>query len=100
MALIGIVGGPLLWLVAEQAGYTLAYQGCDAQSRAWVMVPSVAVTALVLGTFAITAMAERKARGTREPQPLLAWMGIGVTAMMVVVMIASVVGPLLLRPCD
>ena len=100
LALTGIIGAPLVWLMAEEVAYALAYQACDAQSRSWVLVPTLAFTAIVFATFAVTLLAERKARTTREPQPLLAWMGIGIAAMMVVVMIASSIAPFLLRPCD
>lgn len=63
-------------------------------------MPTLAFTVLVLAMFTATYFAERHARSTAEPQPLLAWMGIGVAAMTVVVMLASSVGPFLLRPCD
>ena len=100
IALTGVIGAPLIWLAALQTGYVLAYQACDAQSRAWVTTPTIGALAVLLGVFGITWFAERRARTIREPQPLLSWLGIGVAAMMVVVMMASSVAPLVLRPCD
>ena len=99
-ALITIIGAPLMWLTAEQAGYVLAYQACDSESRSWVTLPTLAMTVLVSAMCAATYAIERRARSTPEPQRFLAWMSIGVAAMIVVVMLASSVGPLLLRPCD
>ena len=100
IALIAIIGAPLVWLTAEEIGYAFAYQACDAQSRIWVTAPTIAFTAVVLAIFAAVSVSERRSRTTREPQPLLAWMGIGIAAMIVVVMFASLIGPLVLRPCD
>ena len=100
IALLAIIGTPLLWLSAEQAGYVLAYQACDSESRSWVAIPTMAVTVVVAAMLAAIVLVERRSRGTNEPQPLLAWMGIGVAAMIVIVMLASTVAPLLLRPCD
>ena len=100
MALAGVIGAPLIWLTALQAGYVLSYQACDQRSRAWVTAPTAAAIVILVAILGITYVAELRARGTREPQPLLSWMGIGVAAMMVIVMAASIIAPLILRPCD
>jgi len=100
IALAGVIGAPLVWLAALETGYVLAYQACDDRSRAWVTAPTAAAIVILLAILGITYIGERRARHTREPQPLLSWMGIGVTVMMVIVMIASIVAPLMLRPCD
>jgi hypothetical protein len=100
MAFAGVIGAPLIWLAALQTGYVLAYQACDARSRAWVAAPTIGAVAILLVMLGITQIAERRSRHTREPQPLLSWLGVGVAAMMVVIMIASSIAPLVLRPCD
>ena len=100
MAFAGIIGAPLAWLTALQTGYILAYQACDADSRSWVVIPSAAAVAIVIAALAVALLAATRARHTNEPQPTLAWVGVGVAALMAVVMIASIIAPVLLRPCD
>jgi hypothetical protein len=100
MAFAGLIGAPFIWLTALQTGYVLAYQACDSQSRSWVTVP----TAVFLGATAMTLLiafsGRRRAKYSLAPQPFLAIIGVGLAAMMVLVMIASLIAPLMLRPCD
>ena len=100
MAFTGLVGAPLIWLTALQTGYVLAYQACDSQSRYWVTVPTAIALAATAGTLLISYSAKRRAARALEPQPLLADLGFGLAAMMVIVLIASLIAPLMLRPCD
>jgi hypothetical protein len=100
MALACVIGAPLIWLAALQTGYVLAYQACDSQSRAWVAVPTAIALASAAATLAISLTARRRAGKALEPQPLLAKLGVGLAALMVVVLMASLVAPLMLRPCD
>jgi hypothetical protein len=100
MAFTGLIGAPLIWLTTLQAGYVLAYQACDSQSRYWVTVPTAIALAATAGTLLISFFASRRARKLLEPQPLLAYLGLGLAAMMVIVLAASLIAPLLLRPCD
>jgi hypothetical protein len=55
---------------------------------------------ILLAILGVTYIAELRARTAREPQPFLSWIGIGVAAMMVIVITASIIAPLVLRPCD
>ncbi|MBY0497283.1 MAG: hypothetical protein K2Y23_24010 [Cyanobacteria bacterium] len=97
---LGIIGAPLLWLIAEQTGYTLAYQACDARSTSWVIVPTVGVLAIVgLVTF-VVFRGHRTASTGRLPLPLLGWLGVGMAVLMIVVMAASAIAPMMLSPCD
>jgi hypothetical protein len=100
MAFSGLIGAPLIWLTAVQTGYVLAYQACDDESRSWVVVPTVVAIAAAAATFVVSLYAKRRAMKTLEPQPLLAKLGLGLAALMVIVLIASLVAPLMLRPCD
>jgi hypothetical protein len=100
MAFAGLIGAPLIWLTALQTGYTLAYQACDAESRYWVTVPTAVALAAAAGTLLISFYGKRRAGKSLEPQPFLAYLGVGLAAMMVVVLIASLIAPLMLRPCD
>ena len=100
MAFSGLVGAPLIWLTALQIGYVLAYQACDDQSRSWVAVPTAIATAAAAATLIVSLTATRRAQKAHEPQPLLAKIGVGLAAMMVIVLIASLAAPLMLQPCD
>ena len=100
MAWAGIVGAPLIWLTALQAGYVLAYQACDSGSRSWVTVPTAVATAMVIAACGVAATSQTRSRRAIAPMPLLARVGVGVAATMVTVMIASLIAPMLLQPCD
>jgi hypothetical protein len=78
----------------------LAYQACDAQARSWVIVPTAVATILTIGAFGVVAVTQMRSHRADEPQSLLARIGVGVAALMVIVMLASLIAPLLLRPCD
>ena len=96
----GIIGTPLVWLMAIQTGYVLAYQACDARSTAWVIVPTVGAIAIVVALSLIALRAHRRAGGARLPLPLLGVIAIGISALMIVVMAASAIAPMALQPCD
>jgi hypothetical protein len=100
LALAGLIGAPLAWLTALQAGYSLAYQACDTDTRHWVTVPAVAGLVVVTVTLMAASRAWRRSSEADEPRLLLARIGAGTAALMVIVMIASVVAPFVLRPCD
>lgn len=96
----GIAGAPILWLMALQTGYTLAYQACDARSTRWVGVPTFAALGIVAGVALTCWFAHRRARRERLPMPLLGEMAVGIAVLMVIVMVASALAPVMLRPCD
>jgi membrane protein YdbS with pleckstrin-like domain len=100
MAFSGLIGAPLIWLLALQTGYVLAYQACDDGSRSWVAVPTLLALAAATITLSVSLVARRRAREAHEPQQLLVKLGVGLAAMMVIVLIASLVAPLMLQPCD
>jgi hypothetical protein len=99
LAFTGIVGAPLIWLTALQTGYVLAYQACDSQSRWWVAVPTAGFFAVTVLALAAAYTGRRRARDSSRPHTLIADIGLGVAAFMVLVMAASLM-PLILRPCD
>jgi hypothetical protein len=100
MAFSGLIGAPLIWLIALQTGYVLAYQACDDRSRSWVAVPTAIAIAAAAATLIVSLVARQQARRSHEPQPLLAKVGVGLAAMMVIVLVASLAAPLMLQPCD
>ena len=100
MAFAGLIGAPVIWLSALQTGYTFAYQACDTQSRYWVTVPTAIALAIAAATLLVSFLGQRRAKQSLEPQPFLTYLGVGMAAMMVLVLTASLIAPLLLRPCD
>ena len=98
--LIGLLGAPLVWLTTLQAGYVLAYQACDDRSNSWVLVPALTALALAITLAALSARATLKANRERMPLPFVGRLAIGMSALMVIVLAASAIAPILLRPCD
>jgi hypothetical protein len=96
----GIIGTPLVWLMAIETGYVLAYQACDARSTSWVIAPTVAAIAIVVVLSLIALRAHRRASGGRLPLPLMGAVAIGISALMIIVMAASAIAPIALQPCD
>ena len=100
MAWAGVVGAPLVWLTALQTGYVLAYQACDEASRIWVTVPTAVATVIAIAACGVAAISQMRSARAHAPTPLLARVGVGVAATIVTVMIASLIAPMLLQPCD
>jgi hypothetical protein len=100
MLFAGIIGTPLLWLTAEQTGYVLAYQACDARSTSWVIVPTLGLLAAIALITFVAIRGHRAARHGHLPLPILGWIALGMAAMMIVVMVASSIAPIMLQPCD
>jgi hypothetical protein len=98
--LIGVAGAPLLWLMAMQTGYVLAYQACDTRSNSWVIVPTVAAIALAAIIAAVTGVAHRRAERERIPLPFVGSLAIGMACLMVLVLAVSAIAPIILHPCD
>ncbi len=96
----GIVGAPVLWLAALQAGYTLAYQACDERSTSWVGVPTFTVAGLIAVIAIACSTGHRRAANDRMPMPFLGELAVGLAGLMVIVMIASALAPVMLQPCD
>jgi hypothetical protein len=100
MLYAGIIGTPLLWLTALQTGYVLAYQACDARSTLWVTAPTFGAIGLIAVLTLIAVRGHRRASGGRLPLPLLGVMAVGISVMILIVMAASAIAPVMLRPCD
>ena len=98
--LIGLLGAPLVWLTMLQTGYVLAYQACDDRSNSWVLIPALSALALAIALAAISARATFRANRERIPLPFVGHLAIGMSALMVIVLAASAIAPILLRPCD
>jgi hypothetical protein len=98
--MLGVVGTPLVWLIALQTGYVLAYQACDSNSRTWVIVPAAAAIALAAVIGVVTVAANRRAERERVPLPFVGWLAIGIAWLMVLVLAASIIAPIILHPCD
>src|SRR3954468_24509022 len=98
--MLGLAGAPLLWLMALQTGYTLAYQACDAKSNSWVIVPTAGAIALAVIIGVVTVGAHRRAERERIPLPFIGWVALGMAWLMVLTLLASAIAPVILHPCD
>jgi hypothetical protein len=95
-----IVGTPLVWLTLLETAYVLAYQACADRSNTSVHVAE----AVALGvTVSLTVIAWTNYRPSQtRPQPIgfLGGAALLLTLLMLIVVLASGIGPLLLHPCD
>jgi len=95
-----VVGAPLLWLAALQIGYIGAYPACGNRNLAWVQVPT-SVAIVLSAVMALRAwQLRRRARGTTSTDDLLSLCALAIAALIVIVLIASAIGPTVLNPCD
>jgi hypothetical protein len=90
----------MLWLIAEQVGYVLAYQACDDRSNSWVLVPTIAFVAIAALIALISARSHRRANEERIPLPFVGWIALGMASLMVLTLAASTIAPIILHPCD
>jgi hypothetical protein len=100
VALVTLVGAPLIWLTALQSGYVLAYQACASRYMGWVMAPTLVAIALSLCVLAAGGLGLRGIRHERQPLAFLARLGFGMAGLMVVVLVTSAIAPAILQPCD
>jgi hypothetical protein len=96
----GIVGTPLLWLAALQAGYVLAYQACDARSIGWVLIPMAATVALMIGLGMLSIAGHRRAARQRPPLALLGRVALAMAGLFTLVAVATAIPTLILHACD
>jgi hypothetical protein len=104
--IIGVVAGPVAWFAQLQATYALVPWACARGHRFTLLL-------VALGAIAISAMGGLAAwkswpghvRLAGEPQQiegarLLSLLGVGLSVSFVVVLLASAIPTLILRPCD
>jgi hypothetical protein len=96
----GIVGAPLLWLTALQTGYVLAYQECDTRSPLWVRGPTFGAVVLLACLAAVSWRSHARAREEPLPMPLLGWIAVGMSVLILIVMSVTSIAPVVLHPCD
>lgn len=96
----GIVGAPIMWLSALQTGYTLSYQACDERNTSWVGIPTFATVGIVAVITIACWFGHRRAANDRLPMPMLGQVAVSLASLMVIVLIASALAPVMLKPCD
>jgi hypothetical protein len=95
-----IVGAPLLWLTLLEANYVLAYQACADGTNAWLHGPDFAALALGAGAVAAAVRAHAWSRDRPLPRGFLGAVAAGLSALILIVLIASAIAPFILHPCD
>jgi hypothetical protein len=95
-----LIGTPLVALGVLQTNYTLAYWACADRSNAWLHWPNAAAlaAAAVLGVVGWRTMTGVRDRAM--PREFLSVVALLLWAMCALLLIAFVVPPLLLHPCD
>jgi len=104
--IFGLLAGPLAWLAQLQATYALVPWACSRGHRfALLLVSLGAVAVAVAGGLGSWKSWRGPAPLTGEPQGiegarLLALLGVSLSVSFVLVLIASAIPTLILRPCD
>jgi hypothetical protein len=95
-----IIGAPVLWLTLLETGYVLAYQACADRANTWVHVSeAVALAATAVLTF--VAWGKYGPSQTRsKPIGFLGGTALLLTLLMLIVVVASGIGPIIFHPCD
>ena len=105
---LGMVGGPIVWLLYLQVSYILAPRACRAGDKTALAV--VAVVALV-ATIAVTIVAWRAWRATEADYSagegtvlgrsrFMALSGLGISALIILLVIASFIPIVVYGACD
>jgi hypothetical protein len=94
-----VLAPPLVWLTLLQTNYVLAYPACAARSSVWLHVPGAAALALSLLLTSL-ALGGRRRRAPGATHAFVADVGALVAVMFLVVVVATLVPPLVLHPCD
>jgi hypothetical protein len=101
-ALFGVIlGAPMVWLVLLETNYALAYAACADRSNAWLHVPSgIALVATAAIAAAAFILWQRLGGDWRPPMGFLAIISLMTAGLFLVVVLATVIPPFILHPCD
>jgi hypothetical protein len=102
----GVFGGPIAWFADQQVAYWLVYHGCHTQSLAWLYLETaIAVATAAACTFtAWRTLAWFPEGSLAGPQPhdrgrFLSWLGIGLSGLSTLVILAAALPRFVLHPC-
>jgi hypothetical protein len=101
-ALFGVIlGAPLVWLVLLETNYALAYAACADRSNAWLHVPSGIAVVATAAIAATAVVLWQRVRGEgRAPLGFLALISLMSAGLFVILILATVIPPFILHPCD
>jgi hypothetical protein len=96
-----ILGAPMVWLVLLETNYALAYAACADRSNAWLHVPSgiALVATAAIGAIAVILWHGVRGEG-RAPLGFLALVSLMSAGLFLIVILATVIPPFILHPCD
>jgi hypothetical protein len=105
---IGILGGPLVWLVFLQVNYMLAPSACLSQNKTMLgIVTVIALFGTMASAFAAFrawhqagATADTEDEGAPGRSRFMALSGIGLSALFALVVLASAIPIIFLGACD
>lgn len=95
-----IVAAPVVWLMLLQTNYILSYAACADRTNAWLHKPNA--VAMLAGGVLIAAswFMWARSRGEGPPRGFLALVGLGLSVLFFLILLASAVPPLIHQPCD
>jgi hypothetical protein len=103
---IGVLGGPLVWLLDLQVAYWLVYRACHTNSMVPLYVETVLAAALAVVPVAIAWRmlqrfpdADRTGGQPDDRARFMALSGVGLGVLFFIVVLASAVPRVVLTPC-
>ena len=94
-----ILAAPIVWLMALQVNYVLAYPTCADRSNGWIHVTNGVLLVVMLTLCGAAGVAWRAYR-RHQPRHFLSVLGIFMAGLFLILAIGLAVPPLVLRPCD
>jgi hypothetical protein len=102
----GVFGGLMVWFADQQVAYWLVYHACHTQSLFWLYVETVIAVGLAAScawvawrTLAWFPDAEASGAQPGDRSRFLSWVGLGLSSLATLVIIAAALPRFFLHPC-
>jgi hypothetical protein len=102
----GVFGGLVVWFADQQVAYWLVYHACHTQSLFWLYVETVIAVALAAScawiawrTLAWFPDADASGAQPDDRSQFLSWIGLGLSSLATLVVIAAALARFFLHPC-
>jgi len=102
----GVFGGPVIWFADQQVAYWLVYHACHTQSLFWLYVETIVAIALAAScvwvawrTLAWFPEADGSGAQPDDRSHFVSWVGLGLSSLATLVIIAAALPRFVLHPC-
>lgn len=95
-----MVIAPLVWLTMLEVAYVLAYPACADATNSWIHKPNVAFTVVSIGCALLGVWLHNRSMRAGKPIAFLSSLAMWIAALTLLVVLAMLIPPLILHPCD